>query len=197
MNRHLRLAFILTFGLMTSAVTMTAPGHAEDRAVSFMRRAANQLIDAQRRGSPEAFRRVVWRYAHVRDIGHRSLGSYRSRLPRSWRTRYYKGLAKFIGRYAAKEAPKYPVARVVFARNAVRDGRNILVDSRVILRDGTYYNVRWILAKNRGTFKVLDVLIEVPILGQVRATPYLKPLFEGYIAQHGGRVDALVMALNQ
>jgi len=169
-----------------------ASANAEDRAVAFMRQAANALIQAQRAKTPEAFQTVIQRYGHVPAIGLFALGNYRDGLPASQRPDYYRGLARFVGRYAATESPKYPVLRVTFASAAVRDGRNIFVDSQVHLQDGTYYNVRWLLAQNRNTFKVRDA----QVLG-FWVSPFLQTLFEDYIRKHGGRVDALVMALNQ
>jgi phospholipid transport system substrate-binding protein len=166
--------------------------NAEDRAVAFMRQAANALIQAQRANTPEAFQTVIQRYGHVPAIGLFALGNYRDGLPANQRPSYYRGLARFVGRYAATESPKYPVLRVTFASAAVRDGRNIFVDSQVHLQDGTYYNVRWLLAQNRNTFKVRDA----QVLG-FWVSPFLQTLFEDYIRKHGGRVDALVIALNQ
>lgn len=164
----------------------------EDRAVTFMREAANALIAAQRQGTPEAFRRVVGRYGHVPEIGLYALGNYRQGLARSHRQSYYQGLAKFVGRYAATESPKYRVTRAAFKPFGIRDGRAILVDSTIYLADGSTYDVRWMLVPHRGTFKVRDA----QVLG-FWISPFLQTLFQNYIRENGGRVDALVMALNR
>ena len=165
---------------------------AEDKAVTFMRQAANALIAAQRQGTPEAFQRVVRTYGHVPEIGLYALGDYRGGLARGQRGDYYTGLARFVGRYAANESPKYPVARAAFKPVAIRDGRSVLVDSQVILKDGTAYDVRWMLVPQRGTFKVRDA----QVLG-FWVSPFLQTLFQNYIRDNGGRVEALVMALNR
>lgn len=191
-------AATVVLGLTVVAMTVSGPAIAksskadEDKAVAFMRQTANALIQAQRQGTPEAFRRVVKRYGHVPAIGLYALGSYRKGLPRRFRSSYYKGLAKFVGRYAASESPKYPVTRATFASAAIRDGRNVMVDSQVHLKDGTYYNVRWMLVPQRGTFKVRDA----QVLG-FWVSPFLQKLFEDFLRRNGGRVDALVMVLNQ
>lgn len=184
------LACALTFVCLATGLSSTAS--AEDRAVKFMRQAANALIQAQKQATPEAFKRVVRRYGHLPAIGLYALGNYRNGLARSNRKSYYYGLAKFVGRYAANESPKYPVARATFASAAIKDGRNIYVDSQVHLKDGSYYNVRWLLSQNRNTFKVRDA----QVLG-FWVSPFLQTLFEDFIRKHNGRVDALVMALNQ
>ena len=38
-------------------------------------------------------------------------------------------MARFIGRYAAAEAPKYQVARVEWSNRSVRGGSGVMVDS--------------------------------------------------------------------
>ncbi len=178
---------------VTAFVGSFTSAHAkDDPAVQFMRRAAAALINAQKQGSPGAFEQVVKRYGHVPAIGLYALGNYRRGLAHGDRRSYYRGLARFIGRYASKEAPKYPVARVAFASAAVRDGRNVMVDSQVILKDGSTYDVRWMLIPNRQTFKVRDAQVL-----SFWVSPFLQQLFENYISENGGRVGSLVMALNR
>ncbi len=164
----------------------------DDPAVKFMRRAAAALINAQKKGSAGSFEQVVQRYGHVPAIGMYALGNYRRGLKHQNRRSYYRGLVRFIGRYAAKEAPKYPVDRVAFASSAIRDGRSVLVDSQIILKDGSTYDVRWMLIPNRNTFKVRDAQVL-----SFWISPFLQRLFENYIAENGGRVGSLVMALNR
>ena len=170
-----------------------APASADDDAVTFMRRAAADLINAQKQGSQSAFERVITQYGHVPAIGMAALGNYRQGLQHSDRSAYYRGLARFIGRYAAQESPKYPVARVTFAPVSVKDGRSVMVDSQVIMTDGSAYDVRWMLIPNRKTFKVRDA----QVLNSIWASPFLTSLFENYIAENGGRVGSLVVALNR
>lgn len=183
----LALGFTLLIG---SVVTPTAAE--ADPARKFMQRAANALIAAQRQGSASAFARVIRKYGHVPAIGMDALGNYRRGLRKPSRQAYYRGIVKFIGRYAAKEGRKYPVARVTFPSPAVRDGRHILVDSVVYLKGGSQYNVRWMLLPRGKSFRVRDA----QVLG-FWVSPFLKTLFENYISEAGGRVDALVIALNR
>ncbi|MEZ5842318.1 MAG: ABC transporter substrate-binding protein [Hyphomicrobiaceae bacterium] len=189
-------AWRATVGMIVAVATMAAAtagtASAGDAAVEYMRRAANELINAQRQGSPEAFARVIESYGHVPAIGLGALGSYRAGLSASDRGSFYKGLARFIGRYAANEAPKYPVARAEFASGAIRDGRSVLVDSRIVLRDGSAYDVRWMLVPHGRSFKVRDA----QVLG-FWVSPFLQRLFENYIAENGGKVRALVIALSR
>ena len=183
---------IVTAVLLATLIQGPAEARSEDRAVSYMRRAANALIDAQRKGSAGAFVRVINSYGHVPAIALFALGQYRKSLPKSKRRQYYSGMSRFIGRYAAGEAPKYPVARVKFARAGIRDGRAVMVDSQVILKNGSTYDVRWMLLPNRGGFKVRDA----QVLG-FWVSPFLQTLFQNYIQENGGRVDALVTVLTR
>ena len=55
-----------------------------------------------------------------------------------------------------------------------------------MLADGSAYDVRWLLARHGTGFKVRDAMV----LG-FWMTPFLKKLFEDYIAQNGGNPRAL------
>jgi len=192
-RRSLTLAILACVVGLTALFGSVTVVHAkDDPAVKFMRRAAAQLINAQKKGSAGAFEQVVKRYGHVPAIGLYALGNYRRGLAHGDRRSYYRGLARFIGRYASKEAPKYPVARVVFAPSAIRDGRSVMVDSQIILKDGSTYDVRWMLIPNRKTFKVRDAQVL-----SFWVSPFLQQLFQNYISENGGRVGSLVMALNR
>lgn len=183
-------AIALLLGVLVGGLAV--PAAASDPAVEYMRRAANELINAQRQGTPEAFSRVIDSYGHVPAIGLGALGNYREGLSAGDRGSYYKGLTRFIGRYASKEAVKYPVARAEFPSGGVRDGRSVMVDSRIVLRDGSTYDVRWMLMPHGRSFKVRDA----QVLG-FWVSPFLQRLFENYIAENGGTVRALVIALSR
>jgi phospholipid transport system substrate-binding protein len=179
------------FGL---AGLTTAPPRAAaaDPAVKFMAQVGRELMAAARTRSPAAMATVIERYGDVSYIGLYSLGSYRNQLSAEERTVYYGGMVRFISRYAASEAPKYPVARVEWADQSVRGASGLMVDSRVFLEDGSVYEVRWLLAQRGGIYKVRDAMV----VG-FWMTPFLKQLFEDYIAQNGGNPRALVAALNR
>ncbi len=179
------------------AVTSTAFARSEDPAVRFMRQATNALLNAQRKGSSGAFSNAIRTYGHYQDIALRALGDYRRALPRNRRSTYYKGTVRFIARYAATEAPKYPVVRVKFPPIATRDGRYVTVDSKVIMRDGTEYDVQWRLLQNRRSFKVVDAKVFVFGIDTNWVTSYLTRLFQDYIQEHGGNVNALVTVLSR
>ena len=96
-----------------------------------------------------------------------------------------------MARYAAKEAPKYPVARADVVGRSYRDAYGIGVDMRVLLRDGNSYNVRWLLSRRGKTFRVRDA----QVLG-FWMTPFMKNLFNAYIKKNGNSVMALVNAIS-
>ena len=64
--------------------------------------------------------------------------------------------------------------------------------SRITLRDGSTYDVRWLLSKYGGTYRVRDAMVY-----GFWMTPFLRKIFEEYIAQHSGNVKALVAVLNK
>lgn len=181
-------AIISSIGLGLDA----APAAAADPAVQFMAKVGRELTAAARTRSPGVMSTVLQRYADVSYIGLFSLGSYRNQLTPPERNTYYSGMVKFIGRYAATEAPKYTVAKVEWADQSVKGANGIMVDSKVTLADGGTYDVRWLLVPYGGGYKVRDAMV----LG-LWMTPFLKKLFEDYIAQNGGNPRALVAALNR
>ena len=178
--------------LLIGLALAPAPAAAADPAVQFMAKVGRELMAAARTRSPGVMSAVLQRYADVSYIGLFSLGSYRNQLTPPERNTYYSGMVKFIGRYAATEAPKYTVAKVEWSDQSVKGANGIMVDSKVTLADGNTYEVRWLLVPYGGSFKVRDAMV----IG-FWMTPFLKKLFEDYIAQNGGNPRALVAALNR
>jgi phospholipid transport system substrate-binding protein len=169
-----------------------APASAADPAVKFMAKVGRELMAAARTRSPGVMAGVVKRYGDVSYIGLYSLGSYRTQLPTSERTIYYDGMVRFIGRYAATYAPKYPVARVDWANESARSSTGITVDSTITLQDGSSYEVRWLLSKHGSSYRVRDAMV-----AGFWMTPLLRTMFEDYIAQKGGDPRALVAVLSR
>ena len=193
-----RKAVCLAAGCISAALILVwaaataPPARAADPAVVFMAQVGRDLMAAARSRSPAMMATVVERHGDVTQIGLYSLGEYRTKLAQAERPGYYSGMARFIGRYAATEAPKYPVARVEWSNQSVRGASGLMVDSRIVLADGSGYDVRWLLFKYGNSYKVRDAMV----LG-FWMTPFLKKLFEDYIAQNGGNPRALTSALNR
>ncbi|MGE5512691.1 MAG: ABC transporter substrate-binding protein [Bacteroidota bacterium] len=165
---------------------------AADPAVQFMQRLANELLVATRAKSPQLISNVIQRYGDVSYIGSYSLGNYRAQLANTDRPLYLNGMVRFLGRYAATEAPKYPVARYEIISPSIEGANGLMVDSKITLRDGTTYDVRWLLTKYGNTYRVRDAMVY-----GFWMTPFLKKLFESYIGENGGNVKALVVVLNR
>ena len=120
-----------------------------DPAVQFMEQVGRDLLAGARAKSPILLANAVKRYGDVTHIGQYSLGTYRAKLPQAHREIYHAGMVRFIGRYAASQAPKYPVVKYEIMSPSLQGGSGLMVDSRVTLRDGTTYDVRWLLAEVR------------------------------------------------
>ncbi len=191
-RRRLSLAAACLIALSFLAnLAPSAQSRAADPAVEFMEKVARELLAASRSKSPELVAAVVHRYADVGYIGNYALGSYRGQLNPGDRQTYLSGMVRFIGRYTANEAPKFPVARYEIL-SSVQGGAGIMVDSRITLRDGSSYDVRWLLSKHGSTYRVRDAMVY-----GFWMSPFLKKLFENHIAENGGNVRALVTALNR
>ena len=186
-----RSSTTLALALCIVSTASVSFAHAESPA-RFMQRVANELISATRSGSTAAIAKVLTNYADVYSIGLSALGSYAPRLKRSDRSAYHRGLTLFVARYAAKESPKYPVSKAVMTGTS-KGGRNVFyVDSRVYLRGGQTYDVRWVIFKRGSRYKVRDA----EVIG-LRASSFLDTLFQNYIGENGGNPRALVAALNR
>ena len=189
-----RLARALSMCAMAAMITASASvsaAHAESPA-KFMQRVANELIRATRTGSSVAIAKVITNYADVYSIGLSALGNYAPRLRRADRPAYHRGLTRFVARYAANESPKYPVVKAVMTGQS-QGARNVYyVDSRVVMRGGQSYDVRWVLFKRGSRYKVRDA----EVIG-MRASSFLDTLFQKYIGDNGGNPRALVAALNK
>jgi phospholipid transport system substrate-binding protein len=178
--------------LLALVVVLPLPARASEPAVEFMKQVSRDLIAAAKSGSEQGFSDAIQKYGHVPAIGLYALGNYKLQLQPAERTSYYSGMVRFLARYAAGEAPKYQVSHAEIISPPVRDERALYVDSRVYLKDGQMYEVRWLLMPQGNTFKVRDA----QVLG-FWMSPFLKTLFETYVAENGGNPRALVMALNR
>lgn len=170
---------------------LSAPARAADPAIDFMQRVGNELLNASRSKSPELIASVVQRYADVGYIGNYALGNYKGQLAPTDRQSYIGGMVRFIGRYAAKEAPNYPIAKYEILGSS-QGSQGLMVDSRITLKDGQSHEVRWLLAKYGSSYRVRDAMVY-----GFWMTPFMKQLFEKHIAENGGNVKALVIALNR
>ncbi|NNE22661.1 MAG: ABC transporter substrate-binding protein [Rhizobiales bacterium] len=161
-------------------------------AVRQMEKVANELINAQRTGTIASFSNVIRRHADVPDIANFSLGRYRSKLPKSKRSAYYRGVQRFMARYFARNTKRYRVVKATINPTVTESGEDVFVDTKVELQSGATYNVRWRLAKRRGVYKITDVKILVfSLVTQQRA------LFYKFLSKRDGNVNKLVLALNR
>jgi phospholipid transport system substrate-binding protein len=175
-----------------SALAPSAWAQSSDPAVAFMERVSKDMLAAAKSRSPQAMQVTIGRYADTQALGLYALGDYRPRLDTGDREPYMTGMVKFIGRYAATEAPKYPVAKVSFNPEARKARYGLMVDSTILMQDGSSYEVAWLLVRYGSTYKVRDV----QVMG-FWGSPMLKKLFEDYIAQNGGSVKTLVSVLQR
>jgi phospholipid transport system substrate-binding protein len=178
---------VLVFTMIVSA----APAQAETPA-QFMQRVANDLLAASRSGSEADFATAIRSHADVPTIGLAALGSYATVLPKTDRPAYYNGMITFISRYAAKESPKYPVAKAIMVGQTKETSGGAFVDSTITLKTGETYDVRWHIVKRGSAYKVR----EAEIIG-FEMTSFLNTLFQNYISENGGNPRTLVIALNR
>lgn len=174
------------------AVMLSAlPAWAETPA-GYMQRVANELVAASRTGSAQSFATALRSHADLPSIGLTALGTYANRLSKSDRPAYYTGMVNWIARYAAKESPKYPVAKAVVVGQSAGTGGYSYVDTAVTLRNGSTYDVRWTIVRRGNAYKVREAEILM-----FQMTTVLGNLFQDYISKNQDNPRALVAALNQ
>jgi phospholipid transport system substrate-binding protein len=189
-SRSIALAVLMLVAMLLPRVA----AQAQEAPATYMQRVANELVAASRSGSaaPSMFAATIRRHADVPTLGTYALGTYARGLAHTDRTSYYNGMVGFIARYAAKESPKYPVATAIVVGQTEETKDGVYVDSRVTLKSGETYDVRWWLVRRPGGYKVRDA----QAVG-FWMSPFLKSLFENYISENGGNPKALVFALNR
>ncbi|MGI9386945.1 MAG: ABC transporter substrate-binding protein [Methyloligellaceae bacterium] len=178
--------------LLISAVPDAARA---DRPAAFMKSAGMQMIAAARSRSHAMMTAVIQHYSDLPDIGLFSLGSYRAHLPRSRRSAYYEGVARFMARYFIDQAGQYPVAKFQVVKQSKKVSWGYKVDSHVTLTNGVRHELRWHVVPRRGGYKVREGSILGVWITPISIVGQQKDLFEGYIRDHGGRVSALLLAL--
>lgn len=188
--RVTRFAF-LVFATLAVAFSITSSAFAKSPA-AYMQRVQNELMAAQRSGGTAAFSNVLRKHMDVPSIGLTALGEHAQTLPKTERPAYYNGMIKFIALQAAKESPKYPVASAVVIGQGEETIGGSTVDSRITLRTGETYDVRWKIVKRGNTYKVRDA----QVVG-FWMTSFLDTLFQNYISENGNNPRALVFALNR
>ena len=181
-------AAVLSFLFLVTG-SVAAPA---ETPAAYMQRVANQLIAPQRSGSESDYATVLRSHADVPSIAIPASGSSAQGLDKSDRPAYYAGMINFISRYAAKEGPKYPVAKAIMVGQTQETANGTYVDSRVTLTDGTTYDVRWRIVRRGSAYKVR----EAEIIG-FEMTTFLNTLFQNYISENGGNPRTLVIALNR
>ena len=187
------MRFLMSAPLLAAGLLVLAPAAARAEAsATYMQRVSNELVAAQRSGSVSAFSSVLRRHMDVPSIGLTALGPHAQALPKSDRPAFYNGMINFISKYAAKEAPKYPVASAVVTGQGAETAGGATVDSRITLKSGESYDVRWKLVRSGQSFKVRDA----QVIG-FWMTSFLDTLFQNYIAENGNNPRALVIALNR
>jgi phospholipid transport system substrate-binding protein len=174
-----------------AAAKIDTPPARKESPAGYMKRVGNDLLLASRSGSVSQIAMVLSANADVPSIGLNALGDYARSLPKTDRPMYYSGMVNFIARYAAKEAPKYPIARFIVTAQSQDDARGTYVDSHITLASGDAYDVRWLVVKREGVYKVRDA----QVIG-FWMTSFLDNLFQNYISENGGNPKSLVVALN-
>jgi phospholipid transport system substrate-binding protein len=184
---------IFLIPVMAAGFVALAPTTARAEApATYMQRVQNELIAAQRAGSVSAFSNVLRRHMDVPSIGITALGPHAKTLAKGDRPALYSGMINFISKYAAKEAPKYPVASAVVTGQGSETAGGATVDTHITLKSGEGYDVRWKLVRSGQSYKVRDA----QVIG-FWMTSFLDTLFQNYIAENGNNPHALVVALNR
>jgi ABC-type transporter MlaC component len=165
---------------------------AEHPAIVYIRKVTADLFAAHKLGTVSAFLPPIQRHADVEAIAHYSLGQYESKLSRSQRQRYYRGVANFMARYFADQTRHYRIAKWDIGGASEDRNGDVLIDSRVTLMNGQSYSVVWRLARRGKGYRVTDVKV-----AGFSLTYFQRGLFVSFIREKKGDVNQLVAVLNR
>jgi phospholipid transport system substrate-binding protein len=183
------MALVLT---LSGTPTATAQVSGDPAAVAYMNTASKEIIAASRTRSIATMQSAIMRHADLGYMGGIGLGDYRDKLVPTDKQSYYTGMTRFMAKYALSESQKYQVSHLTFQPVGRPAKSGLMVDSTVHMRDGSTYDVQWMLSKTGNTYKIRDAQILTFWM-----TPQLQRLFTNYIGENGGNVKALLVALNR
>ena len=161
-------------------------------AMAFVRKATEELFNAHKQGTVQAFLPAIKGNADIAYIGDYSLGQYEPKLPKNLRDSYYDGVALFMARYFADQTRTYRVAKWDVGQGVEGENGNFIINSRVTLLTGTAYDVSWTVAPRGKGFKFIDAQVMIFSL-----TFAQRGLFVSYLQKHDGNVEQLVTVLNR
>jgi phospholipid transport system substrate-binding protein len=185
------LAMALSAALFITG-SATAQVGGDPAAVAYMNSASKEIIAASRTRSIATMQSAIMRHSDVGYMGGIGLGDYRDKLIPTDKQSYYSGMTRFMAKYALTESQKYQVSHLTFQPVGRPAKAGLMVDSTVHMRDGSSYDVQWMLSKTGNTYKIRDAQILTFWM-----TPQLQRLFTNYIGENGGNVKALLVALNR
>jgi phospholipid transport system substrate-binding protein len=183
------MALVVALSVVGSAA---AQGGGDAGAVAYMDKASKEIIAASRTRSLATLQSAIMRHSDLGYMGGIGLGDYRDKLPPNDKQSYYTGMTRFMAKYALSESQKYQVSHLTFQPVGRPAKYGLMVDSTVHMRDGSSYDVQWMLNKTGGSYKIRDAQILTFWM-----TPQLQRLFTNYIGENGGNVKALLVALNR
>jgi phospholipid transport system substrate-binding protein len=191
-NGHLLAVLAVALAWLQIGAGTFAAAQSADPAVRYMDGVAKELIAASRTRSAATLQSVIMRHADLAYMGGQGLGEYGSQLSAADKPAFLTGMARWMARYATGEAAKYQISHATFQPSARAAKYGLMVDSTVHMRDGSSYDVAFLLTKAGGGYKVRDAqILSFWMTGQ------LNRLFSSYISENGGQPKALVIALNR
>ena len=156
MTRRGLIAGVASAAVLCGFGTPVVARTTKDPVVRYMNRVALRLQRAAKASSSKAFLSVVRLHADVPGIALYSLGRYRGNLKRSRRKAYYRGVSRLVANYFADQNKQYRVVKVEMGEKSWRSGKAHMIDSKVTLKNGSRYTIRWRLVRRGKRFKVAD-----------------------------------------
>jgi phospholipid transport system substrate-binding protein len=179
-------------GFALLAMLAALPAAAQDPAVAYLDKASKEIISASRTQSVATLQSAITRHADLGYMGGIGLGDYGRALAPADKPAYYQGVTRFMAKYAITEGKKYQVSHLTFQPGSRPAKYGLMVDSTVHMRDGSSYDVQWMLSKQGTTYKIRDAqILTFWMTGQ------LQRLFTNYVGENGGQVKSLIIALNR
>jgi phospholipid transport system substrate-binding protein len=184
---------LLVFGVCKTPASWAASGSADD----FIRQVGNEAIQSltdktlNEEQRKDKFREILNRTFRVRLLARFTLGRYWRQATEEQRKEYVSLFEEFVVLAYATRFKDY--SGEDFRVGAVRDinARDKLVNSKLVLKDGTAIPVHWRVRGGDG-YKIIDVLVEGVSMAITQ-----RDEFAAIIQQRGGKVEGLLAALRK
>ena len=190
-RRYALVALVATISFFPSSILAFSKSDAEglikNLAVDVLS-AVNEQISEEIMFSK--FEMIFSKYADVPLIARKALGPKWREASKTQRTAYVSAFRGYMARYYGKRFEDFLGSKIIVLNSRKTSG-GFLVNSDIVLSDGSSYQAQWHVIDARGKFLMYNLFLEgVSVLSDVRVQ------IGSMLDKRGGSIDKLTAYLN-